>query len=87
MSGFSAMIQEAKALLQTESRKGARPGCVSERQLRSISAELDKMEQARDIHIFCPHYPSMIIDSWDFSDPLAVKLMGLFEAYQKLTKH
>lgn len=46
--------------------------------------ELDKMAQIRDIHLFRPYYPKAIADSWDHSNPLAIRLLELSGLYRNL---
>lgn len=85
MEIFQSMLEEVKTLVQNEiNNPEKRPDYMSERQLRFILAELDKMGRIKDIHLFCPYFPRGITDSWDLSDQLAVKLLKLCELYGKL---
>lgn len=85
MKNFQSMIAEIKALVQEEiDNKDNRPDYVLEKQLYSILDELDKMERIRNIHLFYPYYPKGIADSWEYSNPLAIRLMELLELYRKL---
>jgi hypothetical protein len=60
------------------------PDFILEKQLYLILEELDKMERIRDIHLFHPYYPKGIADSWDYSNPLAIRLLELLESYREL---
>lgn len=85
MRNFQSMIEEAQNLVRDElENREHRPDYISEKQLCLISDELDKMQQIRNIRLFCPHYPRTIIDGWDHSDPLANTLLALVELYRKL---
>jgi len=35
-------------------------------------------------HEFMPYYPRVIVDSWDFTSKLAIKLMNLADEYKKI---
>lgn len=50
-------------------------------QLNSILTELRKMEAARGLNI---SFPRMIVDSWEYTDELGSRLLGLFYLYRKL---
>lgn len=85
MTTFQSMIEEIKIIVQAELKnKDNRPSYMSEKQLCFILKELDKMEQIRNIHLFYPYYPKGIADSWDYANPLAIKLFELLELYRKL---
>lgn len=60
------------------------PDFILEKQLYLILEELDKMERIRDIHLFHPYYPKGIADSWDYLNPLAIRLLELLESYREL---
>lgn len=82
---FQSMIEETRVLVQKEiENKDNRPGCILEKQLYSILEELEQMERIRDIHLFHPYYPKGIADTWDYSNPLAIRLLELLESYRKL---
>lgn len=49
-------------------------------QLQTILKELDTMERAKGLII---SYPRIIIDSWDYLDPLGLELVELAEQYKK----
>lgn len=56
------------------------------KQYRFILAELDQMKYSLsqpDGQQFSPYYPRGIIDSWDYSDQLGVKLLELLKLYNK----
>ncbi len=85
MTEFQAMMEETKALIEENlTNKDKRPSYMLEKQLAFIKTELNKMEQKRNFHVFYPYYPKGIIDSWDYSNSLAIKLMELLELYCKL---
>ena len=82
MDEFQSMVEETKALVQKEIKnKDNRPDFILEKQLYLILEELDKMERIRDIHLF---YPKGIADTWDYSNPLAIRLLELLESYREL---
>ena len=85
MKNFQSMVEETRALVQEEIQNNDnRPSYILEKQLYLILDELDKMERIRDIHLFHPYYPKGIADSWDYSNPLAIRLMELSELYRRL---
>lgn len=85
MANFQIMVAEVQALVQEELKnKDSRPSYMLEKQLHMILDELNKMEQIRNIHLFYPYYPKGIADSWDYSNPLTIKLLDLLELYRKL---
>ena len=85
MDEFQSMVEETKALVQKEIKnKDNVPDFILEKQLYLILEELDKMERIRDIHLFHPYYPQGIADSWDYSNPLAIRLLELLESYREL---
>lgn len=49
-----------------------------------ILKQLDEMLKYRDINAYRPSFPRIITDSWDYSDPLANKLMDVAALYEKL---
>lgn len=82
---FQTMMEETRALVKENlTNKDKCPGYMTEKQLKLILAELDKMEMAKNSHLFYPYYPKGISDSWDYSDPLGIKLLELLELYCKL---
>lgn len=85
MANFQVMMDETKALVKEYlANKEKRPSYMLEKQLTAILVELDKMEQARNCHVFYPYYPKGICDSWDFLDPLGSKLLELLDVYRRL---
>ena len=84
INAFSIMVEETKALVQEKMQQDKLPDYTSRKQLHLILNELDKMEQIRSSHLFAPYYPRAIVDSWDFSDPLAIRLMELSKLYRAL---
>ena len=85
MKDFQSLVEETKVLVQKEiENKDTRPDYILEKQLYFILDELDKMERIRDIHLFHPFYPKGIADTWDYSNPLAIRLLELLELYRNL---
>lgn len=54
----------------------------SEAQMDSILKELQMMREEKGRVLY---FPRTIVDSWDFSDELGMKLMGLSDMYRRLT--
>lgn len=85
VTNFQEMLEETRALVKGNLvNRDKCPSYMSEKQLMFILAELDKMERTRNIHLFYPYYPRGIADSWDYSNPLGIKLLELLELYRKL---
>ena len=85
MKDFQSLVEETKVLVQKGiENKDNRPDYILEKQLYFILDELDKMERIRDIHLFHPFYPKGIADTWDYSNPLAIRLLELLELYRNL---
>lgn len=85
MKDFQSMVEETKVLVQKEiENKGHRPDYILEKQLYFILDELDKMGRIRNIHMFHPYYPKGIADTWDYSNPLTIRLLELLDSYRKL---
>ena len=85
MKDFQSLVEETKVLVQKEiENKDNRPDYILEKQLYVILDELDKMERIRDIHLVHPFYPKGIADTWDYSNPLAIRLLELLELYRNL---
>lgn len=85
MANFHSMVEEVKALVENQIKnKENRPVYILDKQLYSILNELDKMDKIRNSDLFYPYYPKGITDSWDYSNPLAIKLMDLLEIYTKI---
>lgn len=87
MKNFQLLLEETRGLIH-EMLKNTNnlplPDYISEKQLYFILSELDQMEQIKNVQLFYPYYPRGIADSWDYSNPLAVKLLELLELYRKL---
>ena len=85
IENFQSMMEETKDLVRNKlESEEYRPDHIEEKQLYFILDELEKMEQIRNIQLFHPYYPHIIVDSWDYSDPLANKLLLLSESYRNL---
>ncbi len=50
-------------------------------QLQGILEELKNSCIKKDIPLY---YPNVIVDSWDYSDPLGIELMELAALYEKI---
>lgn len=50
-------------------------------QLQGILEELKKSCIKKNIPLY---YPNVIVDSWDYSDPLGIELMELAALYEKI---
>lgn len=55
-------------------------------QLEQISIELDKMKSIMNINTFLPNYPRTIVDSWDFSSELGLRLLEIADEYKTVAK-
>ncbi len=85
MKNFQMVLEETRTLVKESlTNRDRRPSYMSEKQLIFILNELNKMERIRNIHFFCPFYPKGISDSWDYSNPLSIKLLELLELYREL---
>lgn len=85
MKSFQMVLEETRRLVKENlTNKDRLPSYMSEKQLIFILDELNKMERIRDIHLFYPYYPKGITDSWDYSNPLGIKLLELLELYCEL---
>lgn len=85
MEKFDEIIEETKVFVREQiMNRDNRPNYMSEKQLYSILDELEKMDQIRNKDLFFPYYPKGIEDSWNYSEPLADKLLKLLEVYCKL---
>lgn len=60
-------------------RKGKSTKSLS--QLQLILRELEKSYDAPDV---CLSFPQLIIDSWDYSDELGIKLINLADWYKRI---
>ncbi|MFR2694262.1 MAG: hypothetical protein ACLTBV_30405 [Enterocloster bolteae] len=86
MDEFQSMVEETKALVQKEIKnKDNVPDFILEKQLYLILEELD-VNGANQRH---PIYSILIArkgiaDSWDYSNPLAIRLLELLESYREL---
>lgn len=49
-------------------------------QLQGILEELENIRIKKNIPLY---YPNVIVDSWDYSDPLGIELMELATLYEK----
>ena len=85
MSDFHTLVEKTKSKIRSlmEDKEG-RPGYMSDQQLEAIGIELDKMDRIRDKRVFCPYYPKVIIDGWDYKDPFAKQLMDILDVYDRL---
>lgn len=82
---FDNLYNEIRINLQNEideAKKGVSK--KSTQQLLTIMSEIQRMIEVRNVKAFLPSYPRLIIDSWDFTDPLGLELINLFEMYKKL---
>lgn len=53
-------------------------------QLENIRKELEHMKNNLSSKKFKPSYSRIIIDSWDYTNPLGDKLLDLYDDYLKL---
>lgn len=82
---FQSMIEDVKSLLQKKLlNKENLPNYMQEKTINLILEELDYMVKIRNINLFYPTYPIMIVDSWDYSDVIGTKLLELLDIYKKL---
>ena len=79
MRRVQARVNQELAL--TEAGENSRDA----QQLRLVQKELSQMELALDPKVFLPVYPRMIVDGWDFSDPLGEALTDVWELYKGLS--
>ncbi len=85
MTKEEKFLQKAKELRVevaeeiVNARSGA--GKKTPEQLQGILEELELMMQRKCQPLY---YPRIIVDSWNYSDLLGVKLMELSEVYRKL---
>lgn len=80
------LYREIKMKIQQEISEERKEGSKkSKQQLLTIMDEITKMSEIRNDKEFLPGYPRFIIDSWDFTDPLGIELINLFDIYKKLS--
>jgi hypothetical protein len=53
-------------------------------QLENIRKELEIMSNTLSFKKFKPSYTRIIVDSWDYTNPLGAKLLDLYDDYLKL---
>ena len=53
-------------------------------QLENIRKELENMRYNLSFKKFKPSYTRIIVDSWDYTNPLSTKLLDLYDDYLKL---
>ena len=53
-------------------------------QLENIKRELECMRNALSFKKFKPSYTRIIVDSWDYTNPMGIKLLDLYDDYIKL---
>ncbi len=84
--GFSEKIDDA--LQQVESailrHQEGEIRFSNERQLEKILHELELMKEVSSSNEFTPAFPSIIVDSWDYSNELGIFLLDLYEVYKKI---
>lgn len=83
---FLTQLHRVQALVNqeltlTQAGKSSRDA----QQLRLVQKELSQMDRTLDPKEFLPVYPRMIVDEWDFSDPLGEALMEVWELYRRLS--
>lgn len=82
---FLTQMHRVQALVDRElALTAAGESSRDAQQLRWVQRELSQMERALDPNAFLPVYPRMIVDEWDFSDPLGEALTDVWELYRRL---
>lgn len=57
---------------------------INKQQLIKVKEELIFMSLCNNKKKIIPSFPRMIIDSWDYNNPLGIKLLKLYESYKKI---
>lgn len=56
------------------------------KQLMTIITDLEHMNDVRNVKLFMPSFPRIVIDSWDYTDTLGIELINIVELYKKYFK-
>lgn len=75
----NSILQEKVAVEIEKSKKGTKRKNML--QLQGILEELKNSCIKKNIPLY---YPNVIVDSWDYSDPLGIELMELAALYEKI---
>lgn len=72
-------ILQGKIILEIEKVKRGK----SEKNILQLQGILKELQDSSTNNNMPLYYPHIIVDSWDYSDPLGIELMELAELYRR----